>query len=74
MRYLIKKSDEILGEAKNKQELYSVWEDLYKSLRKKGTFNWSAGFVMAEYDNIEIRVEDIHGRVPKYNRNEWKNR
>jgi len=74
MRYKIDHSNVVIDEAKNKQELYFKWEDLMRSHREKGSFDWTSGFIMKLRDHTEIICYDKQGKIPKYDQNEWKNR
>lgn len=73
MKYIILDNKGIkIGQAKNKQELYRIWEDITNTHKKIGSFDFTFGFIMRLRDGTEINVLDSKGKIPQYNRNEWK--
>lgn len=73
MKYIILDNNSTkIGSAKNKQELYSIWEDLINTHRKLGSFDCAAGFSMWLRDNTRINAFDSKNKIPRYDRNEWK--
>lgn len=72
MRYEILENDMGSEIVDGKQNLYARWDELILWYKKKGNFDWCAGFLMTLRDKTVIKVLDIRGKEPKYNRNEWK--
>jgi hypothetical protein len=61
-----------VAEARSKQRLYAVWEDLMNLHRRDNSFDWAAGFSMRLRDGTFLEAMSSKGEVPRYNRNEWK--
>jgi len=74
MKYLILENGKSTEVVDNKQLLYERWDELILWYKKKGSFDWCAGFYMMLRNGTEIKVLGSNEKEPKYNRNEWKNR
>jgi hypothetical protein len=74
MRYEILENDISSEVVEGKQALYARWEELVLWYKKKGSFDWCAGFLMMLRDKTVIKVLGNNGKEPRYNRSEWKDK